>query len=121
VTTQIEILTAAVLFWLVGCDLRPWWASCFWSVLLRPLTWLACWVPWPWCFVRRTEMVELVSIVSTGGRDMKQLLQLPPWLYMIGFILFQVSGSLLLRVASQRTGWPAFGWFSFGNIVGSAA
>ena len=49
---------------------------------------------------------------------MKQLLQLPPWLYMVGFILFQVCGSLLLRVASQRTGWPAFGWFSFGNIVG---
>jgi ceramide glucosyltransferase len=50
VTTQIDILTAAVLFWLVGCDLRPWWASCLWSVLLRPLTWLACWVPWPVVF-----------------------------------------------------------------------
>jgi multidrug transporter EmrE-like cation transporter len=63
-------------------------------------------------------MVELVSIVSTGGKNMKQVLQLPPWLYMVGFIMFQVSGSLLLRVASQRTGWMAFAWFSFGNIVG---
>jgi ceramide glucosyltransferase len=50
VTTQIEILTAAVLFWLVGCELRPWWAACLWSVLVRPLTWLACWVPWPVVF-----------------------------------------------------------------------
>jgi ceramide glucosyltransferase len=50
VTTQIEILTAAVLFWLVGCELRPWWAACLWSVLVRPLTWLACWIPWPVVF-----------------------------------------------------------------------
>jgi ceramide glucosyltransferase len=50
VTTQIEILTAAVLFWLVGCELRPWWAACLWSVVVRPLTWLACWVPWPVVF-----------------------------------------------------------------------
>lgn len=49
---------------------------------------------------------------------MKLVLQLPPWLFMAGFIMFQVCGSLLLRVASQRNGWPAFGWFSLGNIVG---
>jgi multidrug transporter EmrE-like cation transporter len=63
-------------------------------------------------------MVELVSIISLGGKNMKQVLQLPPWLFMAGFIMFQVSGSLLLRVASQRIGWPAFGWFAAGNIVG---
>jgi multidrug transporter EmrE-like cation transporter len=63
-------------------------------------------------------MVELVSIDSAGRKNMKQVLQLPPWLFMAGFIMFQVCGSLLLRVASQRTGWAAFGWFSFGNIVG---
>jgi ceramide glucosyltransferase len=49
-TTQMEILTAAVLFWLIGCELPPWWAACFWSVLVRPLAWLACWVPWPVVF-----------------------------------------------------------------------
>ncbi len=49
---------------------------------------------------------------------MKQVLQLPPWLYMVGFIMFQVSGSLLLRVASQRTGSAAVGLFFFGNAVG---
>jgi multidrug transporter EmrE-like cation transporter len=49
---------------------------------------------------------------------MRQVLQLPPWLYMAGFIMFQVSGSLLLRVASQRTGSAAVGLFFFGNTVG---
>ena len=49
---------------------------------------------------------------------MKQVLQLPPWLFMVGFIMFQVSGSLLLRVASQRTGSTAVGLFFFGNTVG---
>ncbi len=49
---------------------------------------------------------------------MKQVLQLPPWLYMVGFIMFQVSGSLLLRVASQQTGWTWVRWFFAGNIVG---
>ena len=49
---------------------------------------------------------------------MKQVLQLPPWLYMVGFIMFQVSGSLLLRVASQRAGSGAVGLFFFGNTVG---
>ena len=64
------------------------------------------------------KMVELVSVVSAGGKNMKQVLQLPPWLYMVGFIMFQVSGSLLLRVASQRTGSAAVGLFFFGNTVG---
>jgi len=49
---------------------------------------------------------------------MKQLLQLPPWVYMLGFVVFQVSGSLLLRVASQRTGPAAVAWFLLGNAVG---
>ncbi|HTS17665.1 MAG TPA: hypothetical protein VMP11_08840 [Verrucomicrobiae bacterium] len=49
---------------------------------------------------------------------MKQVLQLPPWLYMAGFIVFQVCGSLLLRVASQRAGSPAVVLFFFGNMVG---
>lgn len=49
---------------------------------------------------------------------MKQLLQLPPWLYMVAFVIFQVGGSLLLRVASQRTGEAAVGLFFLGNAVG---
>ena len=49
---------------------------------------------------------------------MKQVLQLPPWLYMVAFVIFQVGGSLLLRVASQRTGEAAVGLFFLGNAVG---
>jgi multidrug transporter EmrE-like cation transporter len=49
---------------------------------------------------------------------MKLILHLPPSLYMAGFILFQVCGSLLLRVASQRTGFAAVALFLFGNTVG---
>jgi ceramide glucosyltransferase len=49
-TTQMEFLTAAVLFSLAGCELRPIWAVWLWSVLLRPLTWLVCWMPWPVVF-----------------------------------------------------------------------
>jgi ceramide glucosyltransferase len=45
-TAQIEMLTAVVLFQLIGCELRPWWTVGVWCVL-RPLTWLACWLPWP--------------------------------------------------------------------------
>jgi len=45
ITAQIEILTAAVVFWLVGCELRPWWAAFLWSVLLRPVTWVMSWAP----------------------------------------------------------------------------
>jgi len=48
----------------------------------------------------------------------KQVLQLPPWLYMTAFIIFQVGGSLLLRVASQRVGSAAVGLFFLGNTVG---
>jgi ceramide glucosyltransferase len=50
VTTQIEMLTAGTLFWLIGCELRSWWVVGLWSLLLRPLTWVACWVPWPVVF-----------------------------------------------------------------------
>jgi ceramide glucosyltransferase len=49
-TTQIEVMAATMLFWLVGCELRSWWIVSLWSLLLRPLTWLACWVPWPVVF-----------------------------------------------------------------------
>ncbi len=50
VMIQIEVLAAAMLFWLVGCELRAWWVVSSWSALLRPLTWLACWMPWPVVF-----------------------------------------------------------------------
>jgi hypothetical protein len=50
VTMQIEVLAASVLFWLVGCEVRSWWAVSWWSLLLRPLAWLACWIPWPVVF-----------------------------------------------------------------------
>jgi multidrug transporter EmrE-like cation transporter len=63
-------------------------------------------------------MVEFASIRSAGGKNMKQVLQLPPWLFMVGFIIFQVCGSLLLRVASQRTGFAFAKFFILGNIVG---
>ena len=49
---------------------------------------------------------------------MKQVLQLPSGVYMLAFIVFQVCGSLLLRVASQRTGAAAVGWFFLGNAIG---
>jgi len=50
VTTQIEMLTAAALFRLIGCEMRSWRVVGLWSLLLRPLTWVACWVPWPVVF-----------------------------------------------------------------------
>jgi ceramide glucosyltransferase len=50
VTSQIEILAAVMLFWLVGCELRPWWGACLWALVLRPVTWLSCWAPWPVVF-----------------------------------------------------------------------
>jgi len=49
-TGEVEVLTAATLFWLIGCELRSWWGISLWSVLLRPLTWVACWMPWPVVF-----------------------------------------------------------------------
>src|SRR5271154_6342883 len=66
----------------------------------------------------KSKVVQPVSIDPTGGGNMKQVLQLPPWLYMMAFIVFQVGGSLLLRVASQRTGETAVGLFFVGNAVG---
>jgi len=50
VTGQVEMLTAATLFWLIGCEVRSWSAVGLWSLLLRPLTWVACWMPWPVVF-----------------------------------------------------------------------
>lgn len=50
VTTPIEMLTAGTLFSLIGCELRSWWVVGLWSLWLRPLTWVACWVPWPVVF-----------------------------------------------------------------------
>jgi ceramide glucosyltransferase len=49
-TGQVEVLTAMTLFWLIGCEMRSWWVVGFWSLLLRPLTWVACWMPWPVVF-----------------------------------------------------------------------
>jgi multidrug transporter EmrE-like cation transporter len=49
---------------------------------------------------------------------MKHIAHLPAWLYMVGFIAFQVGGSMLLRVASQRSGGDAVGLFLLGNAVG---
>jgi hypothetical protein len=49
-TGQVEVLTAMTLFWLIGCELRSWWVVSLWSLLLRPLTWVACWMPWPVVF-----------------------------------------------------------------------
>ena len=49
-TGQVEVLAAMTLFWLIGCELRSWWVVTLWSLLLRPLTWVACWMPWPVVF-----------------------------------------------------------------------
>jgi ceramide glucosyltransferase len=49
-TGQVEVLTAMTLFWLIGCELRSWWVVTLWSLLLRPLTWVACWMRWPVVF-----------------------------------------------------------------------
>jgi ceramide glucosyltransferase len=49
-TTQIEVMAATMLFWLVDCELRSWWVVSLWSLLLRPLTWVACWMPLPVVF-----------------------------------------------------------------------
>ncbi len=49
-TGQVEVLTAMTLFWLIGCEMRSWWVVSLWSLLLRPLTWVACWMPWPVVF-----------------------------------------------------------------------
>src|SRR5579871_2243754 len=40
VTAQLELMTAAIVFWLVGCELKSWRVVGLWSVLLRPLTWV---------------------------------------------------------------------------------
>ena len=47
---QIEVLAARVMFWLAGCPMRSWWIVSWWSLLLRPLAWLASWTPWPVVF-----------------------------------------------------------------------
>jgi ceramide glucosyltransferase len=49
-TAQIEVMAATMLFWLIGCELRSGWIVSLWSLLLRPLTWLACWMPLPVVF-----------------------------------------------------------------------
>jgi ceramide glucosyltransferase len=49
-TAQIEVMAAMMLFWLVGCEVWSWWIVSLWSLLLRPLTWVACWMPWPVVF-----------------------------------------------------------------------
>ena len=49
-TMQIEVLAASIVFWLVGCEAWSWWVVSSWSLVLRPLAWLACWMPWPVVF-----------------------------------------------------------------------
>jgi multidrug transporter EmrE-like cation transporter len=50
--------------------------------------------------------------MKTGG------IPLTTALCIIGFIVFQVSGSLCLRMASERSGLSAFYFFAAGNAVG---
>ena len=66
-TGQVEVLTAMTLFWLIECELRSWWVGSLWSLLLRPFTWIACWLPWPvvfrsqkrkWCSLYHSAPVE---------------------------------------------------------------
>jgi ceramide glucosyltransferase len=68
VTGQGEVLTAMTLFWLIGCELRSWWAVTLWSLLLRPLTWIACWMPWPVVFrSQKRKWWNLYHSVSLEG------------------------------------------------------
>ena len=48
-TMQMEVLAAWLLCRRVGCRVRNVWALELWSVL-RAVTWLACWLPWPVTF-----------------------------------------------------------------------
>ena len=48
-TMQMEVLAAWLLCRRVGCRVRSVWALELWSAL-RPITWLACWLPWPVLF-----------------------------------------------------------------------
>jgi multidrug transporter EmrE-like cation transporter len=65
-----------------------------------------------------SPLVELVLLGAVERKIMKHIAQLPAWFYMTGFVAFQVGGSMLLRVASQRTGGEAIGLFFLGNLVG---
>jgi ceramide glucosyltransferase len=49
-TAMMEIVAAALIFRSVACRVRAWWMVVLWSLLLRPLTWLAAWSPWPVVF-----------------------------------------------------------------------
>jgi ceramide glucosyltransferase len=49
VMVQVEAFTGWLLCRRVGCRLRNMAALEFWAVL-RPLAWLACWLPWPVVF-----------------------------------------------------------------------
>jgi ceramide glucosyltransferase len=68
VTGQVEVLVAATSFWLIGCELRSWWVVGLWSLLLRPLTWVACWLPWPVVFrSQKRKWWSLYRSVSLEG------------------------------------------------------
>ncbi len=49
-TATMEIVAATVVFRSAACRVRAWPMVVLWSVLLRPLTWLAAWSPWPVVF-----------------------------------------------------------------------
>lgn len=48
-------------------------------------------------------------------------LQLPALALVPAFIAFSVTGSLCLKFASQRNGWPAVAVFMAGNLIGFCA
>jgi len=71
-TGEVEVLAAATLFWLIGCELHSWLAVSFVEPFAaaanvgRLLDAVAGCVPFA-----EAEMVELVSFGAPGGRIMK--------------------------------------------------
>ncbi len=43
---------------------------------------------------------------------------LPTALFVAGFVAFWVNGGLCLKMAAERSGWAAFGFFAAGNAIG---
>jgi ceramide glucosyltransferase len=69
-TVQIEMLAAVTIFGLIGSELRSWWAIGLWSALLRPLAWVACWMPWPVVFrSQNRKWFSLYQSISLEGES----------------------------------------------------
>jgi len=119
-TVILEALAAWLICRRIGCELRLRWAwvLAVWP-LIRSLAWMACWFPWPVVFRRSGECGGACSVATLRRRIMKP--GMIPWTtmwFVIGFVAFQVNGSLCLRMAAERTGVGALAFFAAGNVIG---